>query len=194
VAGRSPNPPDRPHGVVGIIAVRQRQGPQQLTHTVGPPAQYRIALGEQVADRLAAANEHARVSSTPLSAGVLGRGRRVAGSRGNQCHLDCSQGSRITACTVKPRPHAADQNNRPLKTRRRWRGSPRPAQPDRWRQESRRIGSTGAPARPKPRAILKGRNHSGLLPLQSFMAGRPGERQPSLQRGPAWPCWRCGLG
>ena len=34
----------------------------------------------QVADRLAVANE--RVSSTPLSAGVLGRGRRVAGSRG----------------------------------------------------------------------------------------------------------------
>jgi len=91
------------------MAVRQRQGPQQLAHTAWPPALERIALGKQVADRLAAANEHGAlpqqagfipiaialkagagairipketVSSTPLSAGVLGRGRSVAGSRG----------------------------------------------------------------------------------------------------------------
>jgi len=44
--------------VVGTIAVRQRQGPQQLAHTVWPPALDFISLGEQVADRLAAANEH----------------------------------------------------------------------------------------------------------------------------------------
>ncbi len=44
--------------VIGTMAVRQRQGPQQLSHTVWPPALDRIALGEQVADRLATANEH----------------------------------------------------------------------------------------------------------------------------------------
>jgi hypothetical protein len=40
-----------------VVVARQRQGPQQLSHTVGPPALDRIALGEQVADRLATANE-----------------------------------------------------------------------------------------------------------------------------------------
>ena len=44
--------------MVDAVAVRQRQGPQQLPHTVGPPALNRIALGKQVADRLTAANEY----------------------------------------------------------------------------------------------------------------------------------------
>ncbi len=38
--------------VIGTVAVGQRQGPQQLPHTVRPPALNCIALGEQVADRL----------------------------------------------------------------------------------------------------------------------------------------------
>ncbi len=89
---------------------------------------------------------------------------------GHQRLLACSQGCLITIGNASSRPHAAAQNNWFLRTGRRWRGSPGPARPDRWRQESTRIGSTAAPAPPKPRAILKDRNHSGLLPLQSFMA------------------------
>ena len=102
--------------------------------------------------------------------GLAGSGIGAHQQAIRQCPLEWSQGSRIPAGTVSSRPHAAAQNNRPLRTGRRRRGSPGPAQPDRWRQELRRIGSPEAPARSKPRAILKGRNHSGLFALQSFMA------------------------
>ena len=61
-----------------------------------------------------------------------------------------------------------------LRTGMRSRGSPGPAPPDRWRQESRRIGPSAAPARPKPRAILKARNHSGLAALQCLMTTQAG--------------------
>jgi len=80
---------------------------------------------------------------------------------------------RITVVIASSGPHAAALNNKLLRTGRRWRSSPGPARPDRWRQESRRNGSTAAPTHPKPRAILKDRNHFGLLPLQSFTAGEP---------------------
>ncbi len=104
------------------------------------------------------------------------RARQVpkgGGIEGHQRHLECSQGCRITVGTASSRPHATAQNNWLLRTGRRWRGSPGRAQPDRWQQEWIRNGSTAAPAPPKPRAILKDRNHSGLLPLQSFMAAEP---------------------
>ena len=92
-----------------------------------------------------------------------GSGRNQDRERRQEC--------RITVVIASSGPHAAALNNKLLRTGRRWRSSPGPARPDRWRQESRRNGSTAAPTHPKPRAILKDRNHFGLLPLQSFMAG-----------------------
>ncbi len=151
--------PSPPPGVVGTDAVRQRQGPQQLS-TVRCPSRLWF-------------RRHRRSARS-------GSGRNQDRER--------RQGCRITVVIALSRPHPAALNNRLLRTGRRWRGSPGPARPDRWRQESTRIGSTAAPAPPKPRAILKDRNHSGLLPLQSFMAGRSGERQLTVLRGPAWLC------
>jgi len=193
--------------VVGTVAVRQRQGPQQLAHTVWPPALDRIALGKQVADRLAAANEHGPLPqqagfvdiAVALEAGAgeiriakegkglehsalrwrARQGPKGGGIEGHQRHLECSQGCRITVGTASSRPHAAAQNSWLLRTGRRWRGSPGPAQPDRWRQEWIRNGSPAAPGPPKPRAILKDHNHSGLLPLQSFMAAEA-RRAPAI--------------
>ena len=136
--------PSPPPGVVGTDAVRQRQGPQQLS-TVRCPSRLWF-------------RRHRRSARS--------------GSGRNQ-DQESRQGCRITVVIALSRPHPAALNNRLLRTRRRWRGSPGPARPDRWRQESTRIGSTAAPTHPKPRAILKDRNHFGLLPLQSFMAGEP---------------------
>ena len=54
--------------MISSVAVGQRQRPQQLPHTVGPPALDRLPLGEQVADRLAAPNEH---GALPQQAGFI---------------------------------------------------------------------------------------------------------------------------
>ena len=148
-------PPSPPPGVVGTDAVRQRQGPQQLS-TVRCPSRLWF-------------RRHRRSARS-------GSGRNQDRER--------RQGCRITVVIALSRPHPAALNNRLLRTGRRWRGSPWPARPDRWRQETTRIGSTAAPAPPKPRAILKDRNHSGLLPLQSFMAAED-RRAAAMPAAPA---------
>lgn len=109
------------------------------------------------------------VSSTLLSAGVLGRGWRVAGSRGTKGWWNSAKDVGSQPAPRRHR-HAAVQNNRLLRRGRRCRGSPGPALPDRWQREAKRIEPPAAPALTKPIAILKARNHSGLAPLQSFTA------------------------
>ena len=44
--------------MIGTVAVCQGLGPQQLAHTVWPPALNGIALGKQVVDRPLSPNEH----------------------------------------------------------------------------------------------------------------------------------------
>ncbi len=127
--------------MVGAVAVRQRQGPQQLTHTVGPPALDRIALGEQVANRLAAANEYGPLPqqsgfdhiAVALEAGtgeirILKEGKglehsaqrwrarqgpEVGGIEGHQRQLEERQECRITGGTA-PHRHAAAQNRKAM--------------------------------------------------------------------------------
>jgi len=117
-----------------------------------------------------------RISSTPLSVSVFGRGWSGAGSKDTNVSWNGAQGCRITAGTAPAQLHAVVQNKRLLRKGRRSRGSPRPALPDQWLRESKKIGPSAAPARPKPKAILKVRNHPGLVPLQSFSATAPGQR------------------
>jgi hypothetical protein len=103
---------EQPHHQQPDLQLHQRLG---QAHPLTAPIGSKVAVvsstkcrcrrkSRQVADRLAAANE--TVSSTPLSAGVLGRGRRVAGSRGTNVAWNAAKDARSQSA---PRRHGRMQ-------------------------------------------------------------------------------------
>ncbi len=51
--------------VIGTVAVGQRTATQQLFHALGPPALRGLGLGQQIADRLTASDEHQLLTHQP---------------------------------------------------------------------------------------------------------------------------------